>query len=138
MRTKQVVYDVILDAEECCECGMIFALPHAVRLRLLKSRAMFYCPAGHPQHYIGETEEDKLKRELQRERARTEEWRQEYNQEWNARKVTERRLSAAKGVLTKTKKRIAHGVCPCCNRTFQNLASHMKGQHPDYEAEHGA
>lgn len=23
-------------------------------------------------------------------------------------------------------------VCPCCNRTFQNVARHIAGQHPDY------
>jgi hypothetical protein len=28
---------------------------------------------------------------------------------------------------------VANGVCPCCNRTFQNLARHMAGKHPDYE-----
>jgi hypothetical protein len=24
------------------------------------------------------------------------------------------------------------GVCPCCNRTFQQLARHMKAKHPGY------
>jgi hypothetical protein len=28
-------------------------------------------------------------------------------------------------------KRIHAGVCPCCNRTFQNLARHMNTKHPD-------
>lgn len=23
------------------------------------------------------------------------------------------------------------GVCPCCNRTFKQLAAHMKTKHPD-------
>ena len=41
-----------------------------------------------------------------------------------------RRTAAAKGEVTKIKKRISCGVCPCCNRTFQNLASHMKTKHP--------
>lgn len=46
---------------------------------------------------------------------------------------SERRAHAAtKGQLTKTKKRIANGVCPCCNRSFANLERHMAGQHPDY------
>lgn len=46
----------------------------------------------------------------------------------------ERRLSAAKGQATKLRKRAANGVCPCCNRTFVQLARHMATQHPDYAA----
>ncbi len=30
------------------------------------------------------------------------------------------------------RERIVSGVCPCCNRTFQNLARHIAGQHPDF------
>jgi hypothetical protein len=35
------------------------------------------------------------------------------------------------------RKRIQSGVCPCCNRTFENLGRHMKSKHPafDYEPE---
>jgi len=117
---------------------MVFAIPHVLRLRLRKSHDTFYCPAGHAQHYVGVSDEDVLKEKLRKAEARAAEWRAEYDREWGARKATERRLSAAKGVLTKTKKRIANGVCPCCNRTFQNLANHMKGQHPDYEMQHEA
>lgn len=138
MSSKQVVYDVILDSEVCCECEMLFAIPHTYRLRLRKSHALFYCPAGHAQHYIDANDEDVLREKLRKAEARADEWRAEYDQEWKARKATERRLSAAKGVLTRTKKRIANGVCPCCNRTFQNLANHMKGKHPEYEAQHEA
>jgi hypothetical protein len=135
-RVAQVAYDVLLDAIECCECGMVFAMPHAVKLRLRRSHALFYCPAGHPQYFSGESDEERLHKELAQAERRVKEWQSEYDQEWKAHKATERRLSATKGVLTRTKKRIAHGVCPCCNRTFANLARHMGGQHPDYEAEH--
>ncbi len=34
--------------------------------------------------------------------------------------------------MTKVKKRAANGVCPCCNRTFSDLARHMKAKHPDF------
>ena len=27
-----------------------------------------------------------------------------------------------------------NGVCPCCTRTFPNLAAHMKTKHPDFGA----
>jgi len=32
--------------------------------------------------------------------------------------------------LKRVKRRINGGVCTCCNRTFTNLARHMKTKHP--------
>lgn len=29
--------------------------------------------------------------------------------------------------------RANHGVCPCCKRTFSQLARHMKTKHPDFK-----
>jgi hypothetical protein len=40
-----------------------------------------------------------------------------------------------KAAKTRIKNRIKHGVCPCCTRTFANLAAHMKNKHPDYVKE---
>lgn len=37
-----------------------------------------------------------------------------------------------KGVVTRTRNRIANGVCPCCDRSFTNLQRHMASKHPDY------
>lgn len=53
-------------------------------------------------------------------------------------RAEQRRSAALRGVLTKTKKRVAAGVCPCCNRTFRDLARHMKGKHPSYGMAEGA
>jgi len=84
----------------------------------------FTAQRGHPQIYT-ETELDKLRRHLKfaegsAERARTQ-------------AESERRHRIAiKGQLTKTKNRIANGVCPCCNRSFSNLQRHMSGQHPQF------
>ncbi len=43
-----------------------------------------------------------------------------------------KRVNALRGVVTRTKKRIANGTCPCCTRTFTNLARHIAAKHPDY------
>ena len=43
-----------------------------------------------------------------------------------------RRRAAAKGQLTKVKKRVGNGVCPCCTRSFTDLARHMESKHPAY------
>ena len=67
-------------------------------------------------------------RELQRERQRHDQTRAD-------RDHIEAKRRGEKAAKTRIKNRIAAGVCPCCNRTFQNLAKHMAGQHPDFTPE---
>ena len=112
--------------EVCCNCGMSFAMPtDFYRAARSDTGTWFYCPRGHIQHYTGLSEEAKLRHQLELEKKRTE-WAQE-----DARKAN-RRASALKGIVTRTKKRLSNGVCPCCNRSFQNVARHMQSKHPDY------
>lgn len=40
------------------------------------------------------------------------------------------RIGATK---TRIKNRVKNGVCPCCNRTFENLARHMQAKHSDFK-----
>lgn len=123
--TSTLTYTGQLVVQDCCTCGMTFAVPKDFDRRRVEDKKNFYCPAGHPQSYTGKTEEQK-----QRERADRLE-RQLANRDEDLR-ATRASLIATKGVLTKTKKRVANGVCPCCKRTFADLARHMSGQHPDY------
>lgn len=118
-------YTEQLVVEHCCSCGMAFAMPADYESRRRDDHRNFYCPAGHSQYYTGKSEAEK-----QRDRA---DWleRQLANRDEDLR-ATRASLIATKGVLTKTRKRIAHGVCPCCKRTFANLERHMSNQHPDY------
>lgn len=116
-----MTYTGTLAVEECCNCGMMFAIPEDFRARKLRNRSDFYCPAGHPQHFMAETFEATLERE--RRRAASAEGRA-------SRAEYSRR--AVKGHLTRLKNRTANGVCPCCTRTFANLARHMKAKHPGF------
>lgn len=84
-----------------------------------------HCPLGHKHVPGGESEADKIRRQLAAERARHDQTRAALGQ-------AERCLIAEKGAKTKLKKRIANGMCPCCKRSFQNLGRHMKTQHPQY------
>jgi hypothetical protein len=43
-----------------------------------------------------------------------------------------RRANGYKGHATRITKRAKAGVCPCCNRTFKQLAAHMASQHPTF------
>lgn len=40
---------------------------------------------------------------------------------------------ATRAKLVRDRARFANGVCPCCNRSFENVARHMRTQHPDYD-----
>jgi hypothetical protein len=118
-------YTSQLAVQDCCVCGITFAVPTDYDQKRRNDHKLFYCPSGHSQSYVGKTEAQK-----QRDRADRLE-RQLANRDEDLR--AERASHAAtKGQLTKTKNRVAHGVCPCCNRSFVNLRRHMSGQHPDY------
>lgn len=124
----------MFSVEHCCNCGMQFAMLRNYQDRRLEDGKQFFCPAGHPQHYT-ETEIVKLKKQVEQER-KLKEWAQEdAKRARDSRGHAERRVIAMKGIITKTKKRVGHGVCPCCNRTFKQLAAHMKAKHPTYHEE---
>src|SRR5215472_14470508 len=108
-----------------CTCGIEYGIPEALNERLLSKRVHLntYCPNGHQWHYTGQSDAD---------RARAAEARATHADD--QRRAAERQAAAWKGQATRLRNRVAAGVCPCCNRTFQNLARHMAGQHPGYEA----
>lgn len=112
--------------EICAECGIQFGMPEQLQTVRLVDGQSFYCPLGHSQFYVpGKTRLElatKRAQELERALANRDE-------DLRAERASH---SATKGQLTKTTKRVAGGVCPCCNRSFVQLARHMAGQHPDY------
>lgn len=118
--TSHITYEV----QTCANCGTHFAITERFAEARREDGQKFYCPNGHNLSWA-DTELDKVRRWLARS-------------EGNRRAAEERTKrekkahAATKGKLTKTKKRVGNGVCPCCNRSFVNLARHMKGQHPDY------
>lgn len=103
-------------------CNATFAVPIVVYNEWLRTKSWWYCPScGSHRHFVGESYEQKLKR-LENERDA-------------ARRRTEseyRSKLAIKGHLTRTKNRIANGVCPCCKRHFNNVERHMRSQHPEF------
>lgn len=134
MRNATFVGTTTLVTEECCRCGMVFAMTKDFEQRCRDNPYVgkFYCPAGHRQWYTGETEEAKLEKKLSaaQEEVNREQWKTLEAQE--SRDRARKQRNALKGHLKRTKQRIAVGVCPCCNRTFVNLGKHMHGQHPRY------
>jgi len=114
-----------LSTETCCNCGIVFAMPLDFQRRRRDDHKLFYCPSGHGQHYTGATEAQRLKRQLEQRDADLARAQASANQ------AAAQRDSIAKA-HKKMRVRISNGVCPCCNRSFDNLRQHMKTQHADY------
>lgn len=114
--------DMVL--EECCACGTAFMIPKRMKTALLNSKNTFYCPNGHGQSYVGKTEAEKLKEKLDALQKEKEQEHETLQNRW---------LDALneKNKLEKKINRIHKGVCPCCNRSFQNLKRHMGTKHPE-------
>ncbi len=112
------------DVVTCSVCGIAFAVPTWFLTTRKADGKVFYCPNDHNQFYQ-ETTVAKLQKQLAAAQRATEVARVE--QKWaeeQAAKIERQRRRLAK--------RISAGVCPCCNRTFQDLARHMAGKHKDY------
>lgn len=120
-----------LETTECVECGMSFAAPAHWLRNKRNAGGGFFCPAGHSLRFTA-SENDRLRKQVARLEEEKKRESERAARNWEAKEAADRRASAIKGALTKTKKRVGVGVCPCCNRTFKQLAAHMTTKHPDY------
>jgi C4-dicarboxylate-specific signal transduction histidine kinase len=119
----------------CCNtCGVSYAVTDAYEQRRRNDHNTFYCPNGHSQYYPQKNEAEKQRERADRLARQVEAREADIRLEQRRLENERRAHSATKGQLTKTKKRVANGVCPCCNRSFADLGRHMAGQHPDYAA----
>lgn len=117
----------------CCntDCGISFAVPAWWYRGKLENHSWWYCPNGHHQHFPAETALEKAWRE--RDIAK----QQVARAEQEAATAT-RRAEKAEREQRLAKKRTAAGTCPCCQRTFANMATHMKREHPQFVEATGA
>lgn len=122
-----LTYTGTLVVATCPVCGVGHAIPEALNTQAKRHGKSVFCPLGHSWIYTKTVEQD-----LAEAKRDAEYYRGRLKDEQAAHGRTERRLNATRGVVTRTKRRIAAGVCPCCKRTFQQLARHMAGQHPEY------
>lgn len=136
----------VLSLTTCCRdgCGVTFGMPSSWMEFYKNNHQNFYCPAGHGQHFTSESKEEKLARELEEtQRKLTGEKCVTANLRTSLQNTQVERDRQARLKREKAKKlkrvceRVAHGVCPCCNRTVAQLAAHMKSKHPDYVAKKG-
>lgn len=111
-----------LITETCYSCGVLFAMTEDFRAHRLRTRDDFYCPNGHSQRYVGPTAEEKLKEAEARELALQDQL-----------DASVRDAETTRQALLRDRERFANGVCPCCNRSFDNVRRHMATKHPEYD-----
>jgi hypothetical protein len=111
----------------CSECGVPWGVPEGYERNRRDDHKTFWCPNGHAQHFPQESEAERLRKSLHAATLARE------SAERRAREAAEARESAEKDAK-RLKARAKAGVCPCCNRTFKQLAAHMKNKHPEIRA----
>jgi DNA repair exonuclease SbcCD ATPase subunit len=111
-----------------CWCGIRLAIPDNLYRYLQKSdKNHCYCPLGHTFVFSNTLEE-----QLEQAREHARKAREREGATYSLLKEEERSHAATRGHLTRAKKQVhraEHGVCPHCNRSFQNLTRHMETKH---------
>lgn len=127
--TIEIVTSLV--TEECCNCHMLFAVPADFERRRRRDHEIFFCPAGHRQHYSAKSEEEKLRAQLAEKEEEIRRVAMERDQEQTRAANLVKKVKKVEREAKATLVRIHAGVCPCCNRTFKALARHMATQHSD-------
>lgn len=109
-------------SETCCSCGILFAVTKEYQDRRRQDHNWFYCPNGHQQHYSQKSDKEIAEENARQAQAKA-------NEANHALLVAQRERDAAIAAKKLLESRIHSGVCPCCNRTFANLAAHIKTKH---------
>lgn len=104
-----------------CTCGVVFGMPKDLERRRRGDGETFYCPNGHPLVFSDEqTAQEKLKDVEARELALQDQL-----------SAAIRDAESSRTELLRVRSRIANGVCPCCNRSFDNVRRHVASKHPE-------
>ena len=126
-----VIFSIeIVSFNTCIRCGIPIAGEQSYKTARERDHKSFYCLNGHEQYFSqkSDVERERQRRELaERERDNA---RREVTREENSHRST-------RGHLTRVKKRVAAGVCPCCKRSFpgDKMKRHIKSKHPDFVTE---
>lgn len=125
MSNAAIELSVELTTVNCGECGGVYAVNSRFHTQRREKGGYWTCPYCKTSWGFNPdgAENARLKKELQAEKDRKLAALAEANE---ARAALERQRKESARVA----RRVKHGVCTCCNRTFQNLARHMKTKHP--------
>ncbi len=125
MALAEIQVTVTLAEINCGACGGTYAINERYRQERANKGESWTCPyCKTGWGYSGNSENERLKRELEAERERK-------LQALSRANVAEEAARKAEKAKKRLDKRIRAGVCPCCHRTFSQLAAHMKTMHPE-------
>ncbi len=110
----------------CGACQIVFAVPQDFYDRRRNDHRNWTCPEGHVRCFSGQSDLEKAKAE--RDQAKVEAERQRIAAVDARCEAQGQRLKAER--LEKKLKRVRNGVCPECQRSFQNVRRHMTSKHP--------
>jgi hypothetical protein len=119
--------------EHCYNCGVAFAFPVSFHKERKRDRLPFFCPNGHAQFYTKSAEQEV--REQKEDMERT--LQAKLNHANHRALVAEKAAKKAIADKRRVERRIAHGVCPCCNKAFADIANHILTEHKDFRLPQG-
>lgn len=122
-RLLNVETAITLETEECCACGVMFAMPASLRQKLQREGGTFYCPNGHGQHYT-ESEVQAFKKKLKAAEDRTCNLKEQLNGALE-------KLAENQKEIRRARRRANAGLCPYCRRHFTNVERHIHSMHSE-------
>lgn len=112
-----------INAQWCSGCGLAYGLPEGYLDARREDHKSWTCPNGCVRHFPrGKTDAQKLEEAQIRNTAL---------QDQLTAAVAD--AETVRVALLRDRQRFANGVCPCCNRSFDNVRRHMSSKHPDYD-----
>ncbi len=118
--SAQLNVAVILTEINCGCCGGTYAINERYRAHKAEKGGYWKCPYCGELWGYGDSELKRKERELAAEKERHRTTIARLNEAQQREQKLQRKL-----------KRVDRGVCPECNRTFVNLARHMKCKHTE-------
>lgn len=115
--SREISLPQTLEVIECARCCISFAMPSRFTQARRDDHANFFCPSGHPNVFQAKSEAETLRVQL-READRL-------------RAIAETDRASAIAETKRIGERVTNGACPCCNRSFRDLRSHMKSKHSE-------
>ncbi len=134
MILEEMSVDVTLQKIQCKSCGGVYAISEPHRKYLQEVGGYWSCPYCRQSWGFRKESSDLeiAKKEAKRYRNYLAGEKARHDQTKASLKAHKASLKAHKAAKTRLKNRIAKGICPCCNRFFDNLQRHISKEHPNF------
>lgn len=129
MAVIKIEKTIELELLNCGGCGTVFGVSKVQVEQLRRTHDTFYCPNGCERHYPQKSEAELLRDQLVEQKRRAEFLEADAQRAMQVRDAQAKQIREMQVAHAKVTSRVSKGVCPCCNRTFRNLARHMATQH---------